>query len=66
MHNIRYYNLVVIKDIIIYLKIKATIVVRQKSKKEIILFNRNSIIISIAINSNNKILLINLSESIRY
>jgi len=63
MHNIRYYNFVVIKDFIMYLKIKATIVVKQESKKEIILFSRNSITISIALNLNNNTLLFNLNKN---
>jgi len=39
IYNIRYYNLAIIKDFIIYLKIKATIVAKQKSKKDITLFS---------------------------
>ncbi len=66
IYNIRYYNFVVIKDFIIYLKIKATIVARQESKKEITLFSRNSIIILIVFNLNNNILLFNLSKNSYY
>ncbi len=46
-----------------YLKIKATIVARQELKKDIILFSQNLMIILIALNLNNDILLFNLNEN---
>jgi len=49
-----------------YLKIKATIVARQKSKKEITLFSRNLIIILIALNSNNNALLFDFDKNNYY
>ncbi len=46
-----------------YLKIKATIVTKQESKKDIILFSRNLIIILIVLNLNNNILLFNFDKN---
>ncbi len=39
MHNIRYYNFVVKKNFIMYLKTKVIVVAKQELKKEITLFN---------------------------
>ncbi len=63
MRNIRHYNFVVIKDFIIYLKIKAIVVAKQESKKNITLFSRNLIIILIAFDLNNNILLFNIDKN---
>ncbi len=63
MHNIRHYNFVVIKDFIIYLKIKAIVVAKQESKKNITLFSRNLIIILIAFDLNNNTLLFNIDKN---
>jgi len=66
IYNIRYYNLIAIKDFIIYLKIKTTIVAKQKSKKEITLSSRNLIIILIVFNLNNNILLFDFDKNNYY
>jgi len=63
MHNIWHYNFVIIKDFIIYLKIKTTIVAKQELKKDIILFSQNLIIMLIALDLNNDILLFDLNKN---
>ena len=53
MHNIRYYNLIFMKDFIIYTKIKTTSIVSQKFKKEITICSRNSMNMLITFNTSD-------------
>ena len=63
MHNIRHYNLIFMKDFIMYTKIKTTSIVNQKFKEEITICNRDLMNMLMTFNTSDRTRLFVMKEN---
>ena len=66
MHNIRHYNLIFMKDFIMYTKIKTTSIVNQKFKKKITICSQDSMNMSITFDISDRARLFIMKKNKRY